>query len=74
MFIQVSLWIVKWPNLFVVMVVYLWLNVSKYRLHHISVCCAYLFIVIYVLVLLPLPHRDDLGMVYAYECMLLSWL
>ena len=56
------------------MVVYFGVNVSKYRLHLVSVFCAYLFMVICVLVLLPLPRRDDLGLVYVYEYVLLSYM
>ena len=61
------------PHLFVVTDVYLWLNVSKYQLHLISVFCAYLFMIICILVLILLSHRYDLGMAYVYEYMLLSW-
>ena len=35
--IQVNSVMAKWPHLSVVTVVYLWLNVSKYRLHLIRV-------------------------------------
>ena len=52
----------KWPHLFVVLVVVTSNN---------SVFYAYLFMSICVMVLIPLPRRDDLGMVYVNEYMLL---
>ena len=54
-----------------VTVVYLWLNVSKYGLHLIRVYLVQIYLWLCV-VLLPLPHRDDLGMVYVYEYVLIS--
>ena len=54
-----------------VTVVYLWLNVSKYGLHLIRVYLVHIYLWLCV-VLLPLPHRDDLGMVYVYEYVLIS--
>ena len=58
----------KWPHLLAVTVVYWCLNVSKYMLNLIF--CAYLFMFICVLFLLPLLQRDDLVMVYVYEYVL----
>ena len=47
---------------------------SQIKQLHEFVFCAHLFMFICILVLFPLLSSDDLGMVYVYEYVLLSYM